>query len=59
MIVGRWRAGRSIDEYESLNPSNDDLFSFFDMNNDHFISAKEFNQRMTFKMSDKLHHSTS
>ncbi|CAF3318989.1 unnamed protein product [Rotaria socialis] len=49
MIVGRWRLRRDHEQPEYDTPSNNDLFKFFDINNDHFISNKEFVQRMRFK----------
>lgn len=48
-IVGRWRLRRDYDENQYMSASNDDLFKFFDINNDHHISYMEFLQRMRFK----------
>ncbi|CAF1062464.1 unnamed protein product [Rotaria magnacalcarata] len=49
MIVGRWRLRRDHEEPDYASSSNSDLFKFFDINNDHLISSKEFSQRMRFK----------
>lgn len=33
-------------EYDLFDPSNEDLFEFFDINKDHYISMDEFSQRL-------------
>lgn len=33
-------------EHGFLDPSNEDLFQFFDINKDHYISMDEFGQRL-------------
>ncbi|CAF4324816.1 unnamed protein product, partial [Rotaria sp. Silwood2] len=47
-ILGRWRLRRSDDKHQVSSTSNDDLFKFFDIDNDHYISFNEFFQRMMF-----------
>ena len=33
-------------EHDSVDPSNEDLFQFFDINKDHYISMNEFAQQL-------------
>ncbi|CAF0861106.1 unnamed protein product [Rotaria sordida] len=47
-IVGRWRLRRTYDEHQISNTINDDLFKFFNTNNDHHISYNKFLRRMIF-----------
>jgi hypothetical protein len=51
LIVGRWRLRRDSDDHTFLNTPDDDLFQFFDTNNDHHISENEFLQKLKFENS--------
>ncbi|CAF1442787.1 unnamed protein product [Adineta steineri] len=53
LIVGRWRLRRGFNEHQYLHSSNNDLFKFFDSNNDHIITKSEFNQQLSVRDENK------
>ncbi len=53
-IVDRWRLRRSNNEHSLFSTSDDDLFQFFDINNDHQISNNEFTQRLRIRKQAKI-----